>query len=76
VEFDIVLCNMVASSFLPFASDLRRLLADTGVAVFAGLLAPEVESVSLALEDTGFNVTSRYLHGEWASLTAVAGKAP
>ena len=76
VEFDIVLCNMIASNFLPLATDLRRLMADTGVAVFSGLLAAETEPVSLALEDAGFAVTSRHIDGDWASLTAVAATAP
>jgi ribosomal protein L11 methyltransferase len=72
VEFDIVLCNMIASNFLPFAIDLRRMLAATGVAVFSGLLESEAELVSLALENAGFAVTPRQIDGEWASLTAVA----
>ena len=76
VEFDIVLCNMIASNFLPLASALRKLLADAGVAVFAGLLASEVGPVSLALEDAGFEVSTSHTDGEWASLLAVAVVAP
>jgi ribosomal protein L11 methyltransferase len=75
-NFDIVVCNMIASSFLPLLSDLRKALAPTGVAVFSGLLAAEVESVSTAFEATGFAVRSDRFDGEWASLTAVVATAP
>lgn len=75
-EFDIVLCNMIASNFLPLAPALRRLLANAGIVVLAGILAPEVESVSLVLQDAGIAVTSRSIDGEWVTLTAVAETAP
>jgi ribosomal protein L11 methyltransferase len=75
-EFDIVVCNMIASNFLPLLGAVRRALAPTGVAVFSGLLATEAEGVSTALVKTGFEVASRRVDGDWASLTAVAAPAP
>jgi ribosomal protein L11 methyltransferase len=75
-EFDIVLCNMIASNVVPLAPALRGLLANAGIAVLAGLLASEVESVSLVLRDAGFAVTSRSIDGEWATVTAVAETGP
>ncbi len=67
-EFDIVMCNMITSAFLPLVGQLRGLLAPAGVAVFSGLLASEVESVSGALTKAGFAITSSRVLGEWASL--------
>jgi ribosomal protein L11 methyltransferase len=75
-EFDIVVCNMIAANFLTLVSDLRSSLAPAGVAVFSGLLATEAESVSEALTQAGFTITSRRDDGEWASLTAAATPIP
>ena len=75
-EFDIVVCNMIASSFLPLAGDLRRSLAPTGVAVFSGLLASEAGLVSAALIQAGYSITSRRDDGDWASLKAAAATTP
>jgi ribosomal protein L11 methylase PrmA len=71
VDFDIVMCNMISSIFLPFAGELRSLLTPAGVAVFSGLLASEVESVSGALRGAGFEILSGRVLGEWASLITV-----
>jgi ribosomal protein L11 methyltransferase len=75
-EFDIVLCNMIASNFLPLARDLRRLLTPQGVAVFAGLLESEAERVSESLRHAGFGITSQRGLGDWASLTATTVPRP
>jgi ribosomal protein L11 methyltransferase len=75
-EFDIVLCNMIASNFLPLAGDLRNSLAPAGVAVFSGLLASEAGMVSVALKEAGFSITSRRDDGEWSSLTTTAAPRP
>jgi ribosomal protein L11 methyltransferase len=75
-EFDIVVCNMISSNFVPLAPDLRSALASTGVAVFSGLLASEAEAVSEALTRAGFAIASRCDHGEWASLTATRRALP
>ena len=76
VKFDIVLCNMIASSFLPLMRDLRELLGPTGVVVFSGLLGSEAASVSTALESNGLEVVSSRFLGEWASLLATAVPVP
>jgi len=75
-EFDIVVCNMIASNFLPLVGDLRSFLAPAGVAVFSGLLASEATSVCRALTRTGFAITSQHDDGDWASLTAAAVPIP
>lgn len=75
-EFDIVMCNMISSNFLPLVGDLRGRLAPAGIAVFSGLLASEVEVVSGALMEAGFVIPSYRVHGDWASLVAVAATVP
>jgi len=75
-EFDIVMCNMITSVFLPLAGEIRGRLAPAGIAVFSGLLATEVESVSGALMEAGFAIRSHSLLGEWASLVAVGATVP
>jgi ribosomal protein L11 methyltransferase len=73
-EFDIVMCNMITSIFLPLAGEIRSRLAPAGISVFSGLLASEVESVSGALAEAGFAIRSHSILGEWASLVAVAAR--
>jgi ribosomal protein L11 methyltransferase len=75
-EFDIVMCNMVTSIFLPLVSELRSALAPAGIVVFSGLLASEVKSVSGALVEAGFAIRSHRILGEWAGLVAIAEKLP
>jgi ribosomal protein L11 methyltransferase len=75
-EFDIVMCNMIASKFLPLAGDLRSSLAPAGVAVFSGLLESEAEPVCTALNEVGFSIAKRRDDGDWTSLTAVAAPMP
>jgi len=75
-KFDIVMCNMVSSSFLPLVDTLKERLAPNGLTVFAGLLASEIESVTSALIGAGFAIASRRILGEWASLTAIEGPPP
>jgi len=75
-EFDIVMCNMITSAFLPLVGKLRGLLAPAGFAVFSGLLASEVETVSGALTKAGFAVASNRVLGEWASLVTVGASEP
>jgi ribosomal protein L11 methyltransferase len=71
-EFDIVICNMITSNFLPLVGEIRVRLAPAGIAVFSGLLATEVGSVSDALMEAGFEIRSHRVLGEWASLIAEA----
>jgi len=75
-EFDIVMCNMITSSFLPLLGELRRRLAPAGIAVFSGLLDSDVGFVSRALMEAGFVIPSQCVHGDWASLVAVAAAMP
>jgi ribosomal protein L11 methyltransferase len=75
-EFDIVMCNMITSTFLPLVGELRRRLVPAGIAVFSGLLASEVELVSGVLMEAGFAIPSYRVLGDWASVIAVAATMP
>ncbi len=70
--FDVVLCNMIATSFVPLLGDIRRVLAPGGVVVLAGLLVAEVDTVKEALRLAGLALRSERQLVEWASMVAVA----
>jgi ribosomal protein L11 methyltransferase len=70
-SFNLALCNMVSSSFLPLVSELHGLLGDGGRAVFSGLLEVERSSVVRELERSGFTVTAASDFGEWVCLETV-----
>jgi len=69
-QFQLVLCNMISSAFLPILDDLSRLLATDGLLILAGLLVPEVDAVSGSLSSVGLESRNRRVLGEWASLSA------
>jgi len=69
-RFQLVLCNMISSNFLPILDDLSRALATDGVLILAGLLETEVGAVTGALSSVGLETRSRRILGEWASLSA------
>jgi ribosomal protein L11 methyltransferase len=73
--FDLVLCNMVASLFIPFLGELKLLLAAGGRAVLSGLLVSEMEAVVEALDHSGLSVCDSSTMGEWARLTVVPSAA-
>ncbi len=68
-KFDIVLCNMIASEFLPLARKFRWRIHPNGVVVFSGLLRLEIEAVSSALMSDGLEVVDTHELGQWAALT-------
>jgi len=70
VEFDIVLCNMIAANLLPLAGDLQRIAGVDGIVVCSGLLASEIPTVTDVLDATGLRLISKRQLGDWACLTA------
>jgi len=70
-EFDLVLCNMIVSNFSPLLSDIRRLLAGNGTAVFSGILVAERLEVESILEEAGLTAVGFRELGEWISILAV-----
>ncbi len=66
--FDLVLCNMVASLFIPLLGNLRLLIAEGGRAVLSGLLVSEMENVAEAVGDSGLRVHKTSTMGEWGCL--------
>lgn len=69
VEFDIVLCNMVAANLLSLAGDLQRTAGSNGIVVCSGLLASEVPMVTDVLGASGLRLISKRQLGDWACLT-------
>jgi len=69
-QFQVVLCNMIFSNFLPLLDEMSRVLAADGLMILAGLLAAEIDAVAGALSSAGLVVRSRRVLGEWASLSA------
>jgi ribosomal protein L11 methyltransferase len=72
-DYDVVLCNMVSSSFLPLVPDLARLLKRGGRAVFSGVLELEMESVASELEGAGWTSVEKMVLGEWVALVVELG---
>lgn len=69
-HFQVILCNMISSNFLPLLGDISRTLAANGLIILAGLLAAEIDAVTRALSSVGLETKSRRVLGEWASLSA------
>jgi len=69
-QFQVVLCNMITSSFRPLLGELSRVLAAGGLIILAGLLAAEIDAVTGPLSSAGLETRSRRVLGEWASLSA------
>ncbi len=69
-RFQVVLCNMISSNFLPLLAEMSRVLATDGLVILAGLLEAEIDSVTGALSSAGLETRSRRVLGEWASLSA------
>jgi ribosomal protein L11 methyltransferase len=72
-DYDVVLCNMVSSSFLPLVPDLARLLKRGGHAVFSGVLEHEMKSVASELEGAGLTSLEKMALGEWVALVVELG---
>jgi len=71
-SFDLVLCNMIPSNFLPLLPEISRLVDPRGLVVLSGILADQRDEVSSALEDVGLQPQDGLEIGEWISLRAVS----
>jgi ribosomal protein L11 methyltransferase len=69
VEFEIVLCNMIAADLLPLAGDLQRAAGSNGIVVCSGLLVSEIPMVTDVLNATGLRLISKRQLGDWVCLT-------
>lgn len=68
--FDIALCNMIPTDFLPLLRDLRRCLLASAVVVLSGILVEQRPWVAETLVQSGFAVTGEHVLGEWIGLMA------
>jgi len=68
--FDVVLCNMLPSQFLPFVAEIALRLARDGAALFSGVLESERGAVSDRLAEAGLEVCGRTQLDDWTSLVA------
>ena len=70
-SFDLILCNMISSRFLPLLDEIRGALQSVGRIVLSGYLCSENEGVREAVQCAGFMVEGEQTLEEWAGLTAV-----
>lgn len=71
--FDLVLCNMVAEELLPLVDGIAARLAESGQAVFSGILADQLDDIRVALAGSALAVVSERRDGCWAALRVVRG---
>jgi ribosomal protein L11 methyltransferase len=70
-RFDLILCNMIATEFLPLAPGLRRLLGGGGRILFSGVLGHQASQVIRDLREAGLECAPGLSAGEWISLEGV-----
>jgi ribosomal protein L11 methyltransferase len=70
--FDVVLCNMISSRFIPLLGEIGRVLSPGGRVLFSGLVANEYSEVSAALGAQGFEPYGEARLGEWVSVSVVS----
>jgi ribosomal protein L11 methyltransferase len=65
---DLVLANIEASVLVPLAAQFPARLGPGGALILSGLLASDVDAVTRAYRDAGFEVDARRDEDEWAAL--------
>jgi ribosomal protein L11 methyltransferase len=65
---DLVLANIEASVLVPLAPDFPLRIAPAGALILSGLLASDVDAVTRAYRDAGFEIDARRDEDEWAAL--------
>src|SRR6185503_21163046 len=69
---DVVLANIEASVLVPIAREFPARVAPGGALILSGLLTSDVEAVTVAYGEAGFDVQVRLDEGEWAALRLAA----
>ena len=72
---DVVLANIEASVLVPLAREFPRRIAPGGTLVLSGLLTSDVDAVTRAYRDLGFEIEARRDEGEWAALRLAARRS-
>jgi ribosomal protein L11 methyltransferase len=70
-KFDIVLCNMMSSEFIPLFQDLGRVLGSHGRLILSGALFSERTVVVDEITRVGLRVVREQRLGEWVGWTVV-----
>jgi ribosomal protein L11 methyltransferase len=65
---DLVLANIEAAVLVPMASEFPARVGPDGALILSGLLASDVDAVTRAYRDVGFEIEARSDEGEWAAL--------
>jgi ribosomal protein L11 methyltransferase len=65
---DLVLANIEASVLVPLAPEFPSRIGPGGALILSGLLASDVDAVTRAYRDVGFDIDARRDEDEWAAL--------
>jgi ribosomal protein L11 methyltransferase len=65
---DLVLANIEASVLVPLAPEFPSRIGPGGALILSGLLASDVDAVTRAYRDAGFDIDARRDEDEWAAL--------
>jgi ribosomal protein L11 methyltransferase len=68
-RFDVVVCNMMSSEFIPLLPDLARVLDPAGRAILSGALFSERAVILDEIERVGLRVLREQRLGEWVGWT-------
>jgi ribosomal protein L11 methyltransferase len=65
---DLVLANIEASVLVPLAPEFPARIAPAGALILSGLLTSDVDAITRAYRDVGFDIDARRDEDEWAAL--------
>lgn len=68
--YDLLFVNILYEVFLPWLPELKKLLADNGSLVLAGILRWQAEALREACEVVGLDVQEIRLQGDWVACHA------
>lgn len=69
--FDLALCNMISSRFLPLLDDIRSVIVPRGALLLSGFLGSEEPVIREAVDKVGFKVADLKTLGEWSGMKVV-----
>ena len=73
-RFDLAMINITASIIQQFLrEDLKRIFRPGGMAIFSGILAAEMQTLTSDLQKAGFDIIQERALGEWCSLAVRVG---
>ncbi len=64
-KFEVIAANIVADIIILFSSQVGEFLADNGVFIASGIIAPREPEVLKAFEKNGFEVIKRHNKNDW-----------